>query len=164
MFSIIPWKTKPGVPVGYGGVLPPFGSFPAIMKRMRNEFDEIFDRFYGRLPFPVPETPTGWPWELTVDDKPTEIVIKAEAPGFEAGDFEVQVRGNELILHAAKKTETKEEGRYQEVRGQKCYEAVTLPPGINAEKVEAKYHNGVLTVTLPKTEEGKGKKVVIKAH
>ena len=164
MFNIVPWKTKPtGVTVGEGGALTPFGSFPAILKRMRNEFDELFGRFYGELPFSVPEPSTAWPWELTALDKPNEIVVKAEAPGFEVGDFEVLVRGNELVLHAAKKAETKEEGKYHVVRERKCYESVTLPPGVNTEKVEAKYHNGVLTITVPKTEESKGRKVVIKS-
>jgi len=163
MFSMIPWKSSPfKVPVGEGGALTPFGSFPKIMKRMRNEFEELFNRFYDELPFPVPEPPGAWPWGLTALDKPNEIVITAEAPGFEVGDFEVQVRGNELILHAAKKAETNEEGKYHEVRERKCYESVTLPPGVNTEKVEAKYHNGVLTITVPKTAEGKGRKVVIK--
>jgi HSP20 family protein len=162
MFSLIPWKKYlPNVPVGYGNAPVPFGSFPAIMRRMRNEFDELFNRFYGEFPFPVPETSAGWPWELTTEDKPKEVVIKAEAPGFEIADIEVEVRGNELILRAAKKADTKEEGKYHEVVERKCYESVTLPPGVNTEKVDAKYHNGVLTITVPKTEEGKGRKVVI---
>jgi HSP20 family protein len=80
---------------------------------------------------------------------------------FEIGDFEVEVRGNELILRAAKKAETKEEGKYHEVVERKCYESVTLPSGIDPDKVEAKYHNGVLTVTIPKTEESKVRKVVV---
>jgi HSP20 family protein len=40
---------------------------------------------------------------------------------------------------------------------------VTLPPGIDRNKVEAKYHNGVLTVTLPKTAEGKAKRITVKS-
>jgi HSP20 family protein len=163
MFSIIPWKKKPKeAAAGDGGMLMPYGNFPAVLKRMRNEFDEIFHRFYGGLPFPVPEPPSGWPWGFTVEDEPNAVVVKAEAPGFEVGDFEVEVRGKDLILHAAKKAETKEEGKYHEVTERTCYESMTLPPGIDTEKVEAKYHNGVLTVTFPKTEEGKGRKVVVK--
>jgi HSP20 family protein len=162
MFSIVPWKEYArAMPVRYGRA---FGSFPAIMKRMRNEFDEMIGRIYGEIPFPVPEVPGTWPWEVTVADKPNEIVIKAEAPGFEAGDFEVEIRGNELILRAAKKTEAKEEGKFTELFERKCYESVTLPPGVVVEKIEAKYVNGVLTVTVPKTEAGKGRKVVVTAQ
>jgi HSP20 family protein len=165
MFSMIPWKEYArAMPVRYGGALMPFGSFPAIMKRMRNEFDGLFGRFYGEMPFPIPEVPGTWPWEVTAVDEPTEIVVKAEAPGFEAGDFEVEIRGKELILRAAKKAETKEEGKYTEVLERKCYESVTLPPGVIPEKIEAKYINGVLRVTVPKTEAGKGRKIAVTAH
>jgi HSP20 family protein len=163
MFSIIPRKNKlRETAAGDGGTLMPYGNFPALLKRMRNEFGEIFHRFYGGLPFPIPEPPARWPWSFTVEDEPNEIIVKAEAPGFEASDFEVQVRGKELILHAAKKAETKEKGKFHEVSEHECYESVTLPPGINTDKVEAKYHNGVLTITFPKTEQGKGRKVAIK--
>jgi len=39
---------------------------------------------------------------------------------------------------------------------------VTVPPGIDKDKVEARYHNGVLTITLPKTPEAKGRRVAVK--
>jgi HSP20 family protein len=161
MFGITPRKMRSRVPVAYVGAMTPFGAFPAILKRMRNDFDEIVSRFYGDLPFPVSVIPTGWPWEVTVQDKPNEIVVEAEAPGFEAGDFDVQVRDHELILDAAKKSKTKKEGKYHEVHEQKYHESVTLPRGIDTEKVEAKYHNGVLTISFPKTEKVKGRKVAI---
>jgi HSP20 family protein len=162
MFSVIPWKKYLlNMPVGYRSPFMPLGNVPAMMKRMQNEFDELFTRFYGELPFPVSAITAGWPWEFTTEDKPTEIVIKAEAPGFEVGDFEIEVRGSELIVRAAKKAETKEGGKYREVVERKCYESVTLPPGINPDKIEAKYQNGVLTVAIPKTDEGKGRKVAV---
>jgi len=89
--------------------------------------------------------------------------VRAEAPGFEAGDFEVQVSDNRMVLRAPKMVETKDkEGKTTEHREQECYESVTLPPGIDRDKVEAKYHNGVLTVTFPKTAEGKSRRVPVK--
>jgi HSP20 family protein len=76
----------------------------------------------------------------------------------------VQVSDNRLVLRAAKKVETKgEEGKTREYREQACYESVTLPAGIDRDKVEAKYHNGVLTVTLSKTAAGKAKRIAVKA-
>jgi HSP20 family protein len=74
------------------------------------------------------------------------------------------VSDNRLVLRAAKKVETRDEkGKIREVREQECYESVTLPTGIDRDKVEATYHNGVLTVRLPKTAEGKGKKIAVKS-
>jgi len=39
---------------------------------------------------------------------------------------------------------------------------MALPPGIEKEKIEARYHSGVLSVTIPKTKEGRGKKIAVK--
>jgi HSP20 family protein len=74
------------------------------------------------------------------------------------------VTDQRLVLRAAKKVEAKDEkGKIREYREQECYESVTLPSGIDKDKVEAKYHNGVLIVTFPKTVEGKGKKITVKS-
>jgi hypothetical protein len=43
--------------------------------------------------------------------------------------------------------EVRDKGQTREYREQKCYQSVTLPPGIDRDKVEARYHNGVLTIT-----------------
>ena len=89
------------------------------------------------------------------------MVVRAEAPGFEAGDFDVQVQDGRLMLRAARKTETKkDEGREWSQR--ECYQSVTLPAGIDKDTVEARYHNGVLTITLPKTPGAKGRRVPVK--
>ena len=96
-------------------------------------------------------------------DQEDAIVVEAEAPGFEPGDFDVQVSDNRLVLHAANKVETKaKEGTATEYSEQECYESVTLPAGIDRDKVEANYHNGVLTVTIPKTADGKARHVPVK--
>jgi len=66
-----------------------------------------------------------------------------------------------VALRAVRKAETKkDEGREWSQR--ECYQSVTVPPGIDKDKVEARYHNGVLTITLPKTAEAKGRRVAVK--
>ena len=89
--------------------------------------------------------------------------VRAEAPGFEPSDFDIQVRGDQLVLRAAHKAEAEEKERgYREWRRQEFYQSVPLPAGIDADKVEATYRNGILSVTLPKTEEGKGRRIQVK--
>jgi len=145
-----------------GGALAPYREFPFFLSRMRDVFDRLFDRFSRQ--WPSLWEGTGWRWGLDVRDEEDAIVVQAEAPGFEAGDFDVQVSDNRLVLRASKKVETKDEkGKVREYREQECYDSVTLPTGIDREKVEAKYHNGVLTVRLPKTPEGKGRRVPVKS-
>jgi HSP20 family protein len=140
----------------------PHRGFPFFLSRMRDEFDQLLERFARQ--WPSLWGGDGWRWGLDVRDEDDAVVVQAEAPGFEAGDFDVQVSDNRLVLRAAKKVETKDEkGQVREYREQKCCESVTLPPGIDRNKVEAKYHNGVLTVSLPKTAEGKAKRITVKS-
>jgi HSP20 family protein len=72
--------------------------------------------------------------DLQEDDN--AVTVRAEAPGFEPSEFDIQVRGDHLILSAAHKTDP--------------------------DKAEAAYRNGVLTLTLPKTEQSKGRRIEVK--
>jgi HSP20 family protein len=131
------------------------------MRRMQTEFDDLFNRFAQMWPMPLEDYGDGWSWGLDVEDKEDSVVLRAEAPGFEAGDFDIQVSGDRLTLRASRKAETKKkESEYREERA--CYESVTLPAGIDKDKIDARYHNGVLNVTLPKTKDGRGKKIAVK--
>lgn len=134
------------------------GEFPFGLSRMRDEFDRLFDRLMTRA---APEGANGWRWEITVEDKDDAVVVRAEAPGFEATDFDINVEDNVLTLKACRKTEAKEkEGTTS--RTVECYESMTLPAGIEKEKVEATYINGVLMIHLPKSLAAKPKKIAVK--
>jgi HSP20 family protein len=161
MAGLIPWRRRNVGPAGNGGALAPLRDFPTLMRRMQSEFDELFDRFAREWPIPLEEFGRGWGWGLDVEDKDDSIVIRAEAPGFEAGDFNLSVSGNRLILRASRKAETKEKGGERREEYQ-CCESMTLPTGIDTDKIDARYHSGVLTVTIPKTTEGRSKKIAVK--
>jgi HSP20 family protein len=161
MAGLIPWRRKRAEPAGNGGTLAPLRDFPTLMRRMQSEFDELFERFGREWPMSLEDFGRGWQWGLDVEDKEDCFIFRTEAPGFEAGDFDLRVSGDRLILRASKKAETKEkEGEYRE--NYECYESTTLPPGIDKDKIDARYHSGVLTVTIPKTREGRGKKIAVK--
>jgi HSP20 family protein len=162
MAGLIPWRRKKAEPAGNGGALAPGRDFPALMRRMQSKFDELFGRLARKWPIAWEGIDQGWRWGLDVEDKEDRIIIRAEAPGFEAGDFDLRVSGDRLILRAARKAETKEKGAEYRERHE-CYESMTLPPGIDKDKIEAGYHSGVLTVTIPKTKEGRGNKIAVKS-
>jgi HSP20 family protein len=139
----------------------PTGGFP--LGRLRTEFDRLFDDFFrgwGGLPAWSPQRESGW--GLDVDEQDDKIVVRAEAPGFEPDDFDLKVQNNQLMLCACQSEESKEDGGRQ-WHQQELYRAVTLPSGIDEEHVDAQYRNGVLTVTLPKTEQGKSRHIEVKA-
>jgi HSP20 family protein len=146
------------------GALAPQRDFPFFLSRLRDEFDGLFERLSRGWAGFREAVGNEWRWGLEIRDADDAVVVEAEAPGFEPGDFDLQVSDNRLVLRAARKMETKgKEGKGREYREQECYQSVTLPAGIDREKVEAKYHNGVLTVTLPKTAQGKGKRIAVKS-
>jgi HSP20 family protein len=130
-----------------------------MLTEMRRELDSLFDRFFGDWPLLAGD---GWPmmgWGFDIDDRENEIVVRADAPGFEPEDFNVEIVGDSLVLRA----EHKEEGNGRSYRHGRLYRRVTLPHGVEADKIEARYHNGVLEVHVPKGEEAKGKRIEVKA-
>jgi HSP20 family protein len=150
--SMTPWSSRGGIT--RGGFLP--------LTRFRAEFDRLFDdifRGWGGLPAWSSEREPGW--GLDVEDKDDKVVVRAEAPGFEPGDFDLQVKDNQLVLCACQSDEKEEEGGRQ-WHQQELYRSIPLPMGVDTERVDAQYRNGVLTVTLPKTEEGKSRKIEVK--
>jgi HSP20 family protein len=142
--------------------LAPWSGFGAF-DRLREEFNRMFDRFMPNWPM-VAGNGQRDHWGLDVQEDDKAVTVHAEAPGFEPGDFDLQMRGNELVLHAARKAETEEKERgFHEWRRQELYRSVALPPGIDAEHIDAEYRNGILTVTLPKTEASKGRHIPVKS-
>jgi HSP20 family molecular chaperone IbpA len=141
---------------------------PALLPRvespfgwMAEEFPTLFNRFFSSLP--VLETPE-WPytWGLTTEEKEKEVVIRVELPGFEPEELKVELLGERLTVEAehrepAEKAEEKPERAYAHVR-----RVLTLPPGVELEKAEAAYRNGVLEVHLPRKPEAVGRRIEVK--
>jgi HSP20 family protein len=100
-------------------------------------------------------------WGLDVDEQDDKIVVRAEAPGFEPDDFDIQIRDQRLTLCACQNSESSEEGGRQ-WQQQELYRSVTLPADVDAENVDAEYHNGILTLILPKTEQSKARRISVK--
>jgi len=147
--------SKPGgVPATeHRGPLARQGGFEPL-RQMRDEFDRMFDRFFRTWPSVWEGGNRSNYWGFDIEDKDDVVMIRAEAPGFEPGDFDLQVRGNQLVLSASHREEPSEKDKDKPMRQwshQELFRSVTLPAEVTAEKVDANYRNGVLTVTLPKT-------------
>jgi HSP20 family protein len=133
------------------------------LSRLRSEFDRLFEDFLGGLGgLPAIPGMRDSGWDLDVDDQNDKIVVRAEAPGFEPDDFDIQVRGNQLVLSASENEESQEDGG-RHWRHKELFQSITLPADVDSEHVDAKYRNGILTVTLPKTEEGKSRRIEVKS-
>lgn len=164
--SKIPVKTekKPSAPSVVSG---PFGSWGAF-DTLRREIDQLFDRFREpawRHPFGRGSLlDLAWPREATfglapaIDmvEKDKEFEITAELPGLDEKNIEVKL-ANDTLTIKGEKTEEKEDRNKDYYLSERRYGSFSrsfqVPPGIDANKIEANFAKGVLTVRLPKSAE-----------
>jgi len=134
------------------------------LANLRSDFRALYDRLLPAWPtlFELsPERDRIWSLELKETEK--ELIVRAELPGFEPEEVDLRLRGDELMLRAEKKIESRETDKDTKVIERRRYERImTLPVEIDPEKVEATYHNGVLEVRLPRTEAARVKHVPVK--
>lgn len=100
--------------------------------------------------------------EMFDDEK--AVVVRLEAPGMEQGDFDIQVRENTLVIRGEKKYQREsQEGRYHlmECAYGRFERALHLPAEVDDTKAEARYKRGLLTITLPKTEQQRGRRIKV---
>jgi HSP20 family protein len=126
----------------------------APLDLLRREFASLFDRLF-------PEELTDYPWGFETEEREGEMVVRVEVPGFEPNELEVSLRGNALTVRA-EHTEPAE-GRGGERRHARLERTMTLPPGADPEKIEARYRNGVLEVHVPLGPEAKPRYIEVKA-
>jgi len=126
--------------------------------------DDLFGAFFGD--WPTFSERRVWP-AIDVADSENEIVVKAEVPGCKTEDIDISVHGNTLTISGEKKAEEekKEKGYYHLERSYGSFRReLSLPDGVDPDKVEASCKNGVLTVTLPKSEKAKAVKIKVKGQ
>jgi HSP20 family protein len=134
----------------------PLSEMTRIDRQMQDLFDRFLQDFAGRAAAPA----------LDMIDRKDEIVVRADLPGLEKKDVEVEVQDGTLILRGqrAEEKEEKDENYYYTERWTGAFtRAVPLPPNVDTSQINATFKGGVLEVHLPKTKEGRGKKVEIKA-
>ncbi|MBX6423500.1 Hsp20/alpha crystallin family protein [Thermosulfurimonas sp. F29] len=137
------------------------------LQELRREIDRIWDEFFGRVRFP--ERWEGFEWAPAVDVSETEdsVVVRADVPGLDPEDLEVNISGNLLTIRGEKKQE-KEEKKENFYRVERVYgsfvRTVELPAEVEGDKAEATYKNGVLKIVLPKKAEARGKTIKIRVE
>jgi len=137
--------------------------FPTVgrLSNLRDEIDRLFEAPLAEL-VRGSNLLSGWTPALDVFEDKDNFVVKAELPGMKKDDIAVSLHDGSLSISGERKSENKYEdaevyrserffGRFQR--------SVNLPTPVAADKIKAQYKDGILTVTLPKTEEAKPKKI-----
>lgn len=95
-----------------------------------------------------------------ITETDTSIDVSIELPGMTEDDIDISLSKNEMTIRGEKRIEHEEErkGVYMSERSYgSFYRTVPLPAGVDADKAEARFKNGVLTVSVPKTAEAQSK-------
>ena len=106
-----------------------------------------------------------WSPYVNVYRKDDQIFVEAEIPGMQKDQIEVSVQDDRLTLSGERKeTEEIKESEYlrHERPAGSFFRSISLPSAVNAEKIDAKYENGVLSLTIPRAEEAKMKRIEIR--
>lgn len=102
---------------------------------------------------------------LDMSETDTAIEVRVDLPGVSAKDIDIQVSGNVLTISGERQEEKEEKGKTfhrLERRYGNFSRTLTLPCPVVESEVAAEYRDGVLTITLPKTEESKAHKIKVK--
>lgn len=139
----------------------PFAGLTSLRQAMDRLFEDAFIRPSRLWPELVGEEPA-----LDVYQTDKDVVVKASLPGIKPEEVDISVTGDTLTIKGEHKEE-EEEKRADYFRKERRYGAfrrsMTLPIAVKAEKADASFENGVLTITLPKMEEVKPKQIKVKS-
>lgn len=137
---------------------------------LMNEFDRMLEypllRSRWGMPMQANEVVGSWGLALDVAEQGENFTVKASIPGINPDDLNVTLEDNVLTIQGeTKDDQTIDEGSYhiRERRYGSFSRSVRFPMPVEGEKVEAQYENGVLTLTVPKAEAVKPKRINVKA-
>ncbi len=139
--------------------------FSLLEKSFRDTFSEFVKSFFDDEFFTTDLVRSDFEPRVDVYEKDNQIVVKADVPGISEKDLSVELEGNTLTI-SGKKEEEKEvkEKNYHRIErsyGSFC-RSITLPEGIETDKVTAEYKKGVLTINIPKSKAAETKKIEVK--
>lgn len=126
---------------------------------LQRDMNRVFESFWNRA------GQLDWPWgggdaKSDVVETDDHVEVSIELPGMEMKDIDVTVTDDMLTIKGEKKVERQEEkrGYYLSERSYGAvYRTIPLPPGVDGEKAEASFKNGVLTIKLPQTPEAQAR-------
>ncbi|MGZ2488219.1 HSP20 family protein [Rhizobium pisi] len=127
--------------------------FLSLHREVNRLFDDAF-RGFGLPSFgKASAVGGGWP-SVEISDTEKEIKVTAEVPGLEEKDIEVLLNDGVLTLKGEKRSESEDKDRQFSERYYGRFERrIPLGVEVKEDQVDATFRNGVLTVTLPKTEK-----------
>ena len=124
-------------------------------RSLMTDFDRIFDSMFSHdLPlFPLAQS---WTPAVDVNETETEFFLSADMPGLDKKDVSVDIHDGVITIKGERTIDNEKSTDGYRIRERQLgsfNRSFRLPDNVNEDKVAAKFKNGVLTVTLPKTKE-----------
>jgi HSP20 family protein len=137
------------------------------LERMRREMDRLWESFFEERPRRKIEELGEWGPSLDLSETKNDLIVRAEVPGIDPKGIDISLSNDVLTIKGEKKQEKEEaEENYHFI--ERSYGAfsrsIRLPREVQSDKINASYKNGLLKVTLPKSEEAKKKEIKIKVE
>lgn len=139
----------------------PFRELGTLQDRMNRLFEESHRGTQGGEPSPT----TSWSPAADIHETENEIVVKAEVPGIERNEIELTLENSVLNLRGDRRFEkdTREENYHRIERSYGSFSrSFSIPAVVDETRIAADHKDGVLTITLPKTQKAKAKQIAIK--
>lgn len=139
----------------------------AEMQRLQREIDTLFDGFLTPTRGNGDNThETAWTPRVDLAETENEYVIHVDVPGLKKDDLEINFHDGALAISGERKFEHTDEGENRKyVRIERSYgrfyRSFTLPQAVKHDAIGARFEDGVLTITVPKAEESKPRRIEI---
>lgn len=133
------------------------------LTRLSNDLEQWFSPSLGQLSS-TSENVADWAPAVDIKEEDTQYVLRADVPGVNPKDIEVEMENGSLAIRGHRQTETTEdEAGYRRVErfSGTFFRRFQLPEGTDSEKITARTDNGVLEVVIPKQAQVKPKKIKV---
>ena len=136
------------------------------MMTLREAMDRLFDDALTRPFSLLREGGSSWsPLAIDMYQTDNDVVVKAALPGIKANEVQINVTNDILTIRGDVKHEDEKKDKSWHIREQRwgAFErSVMLPTGVISDRAKADFENGILTITLPKSEQAKPRTITIK--
>lgn len=130
------------------------------MDNLRRQMDRMFDELAGL----ERKSDADWTPAIEIQDREDSLILRAEIPGVEAKDIDIQVAREAVSIAGEHRYEkkTEEKGFFRsELRYGSFQRTIALPVAVDNTQVQAEFKDGILQLTIPKVQEAKHKVVKV---
>jgi HSP20 family protein len=134
------------------------------LNTLQTEMNRLFNTFFDEGGNGQSRQGRRWAPAVDLFEREDSLVLKADLPGLVEEDVQIEVRDNVLTISGERRAEFEDtqNGYYRVERAFGSFSrSLTLPEGVDADKISAEFENGVLEVTIPKPEERKPHRIEI---